>query len=148
MGSIGVVMPENYIAMFNSPSQEEIKEIVAKADMKIPNIASDISENKKFPEPRNNFYDKFMSSVVNMLFYPLSVKAKPFYANEKCTSCGKCAKVCPLNNIEIKNGKPVWKNNCTHCMACISYCPTYAIEYGKKTVGKARYTFNKGNLER
>ena len=26
-------------------------------------------------------------------------------------------------------------------MACISYCPTKAIEYGKKSVGKPRYTF-------
>lgn len=139
MGSAGVVMPENYIAMFNSPTPEEIKEIFNKADDQIKNIAKQIKENKPFAAPRNNIQDKFMSGPVNMLFYPMFVKANDFYANDKCTSCGKCVKVCPLNNIQIKNNRPVWNKNCTHCMACISYCPTSAIEYGKKTVGKQRY---------
>lgn len=143
MGSAQIVMPENYIAMFNSPSQEEIKEIVIKADMEIQKVSNLISENKAFSVSKSNLQDKFMSSAVNMLFYPIYVKASNFCVNDKCVSCGKCAKVCPLNNIEIEKGKPIWDKNCTHCMACISYCPTCAIEYGKKTVGKARYTFEK-----
>ena len=56
---------------------------------------------------------------------------------------GKCAEVCPLQNIKLKDGKPVWGGNCTHCMACISYCPTEAIEYGKKSLGQVRYTVEK-----
>lgn len=139
MGSAGVVMPENYIAMFDSPNDKEIEAIFFRADKKIKRLADVLIENKQFPTPRNNIQDKFMSGPVNMLFYPMFVKAKGFIADDKCTSCGKCVKVCPLNNIEIKNNNPIWNNNCTHCMACISYCPTEAIEYGKKTVGKQRY---------
>ena len=143
MGTAQVVMPENYIIMFNSPKDDEIERLFSQADKEIKRIADILIENKQFQTPRNNLQDKFMSGPVNMLFYPMFVKAKDFYADDKCTTCGKCAKVCPLNNIEIKNNKPVWNNNCTHCMACISYCPTNAIEYGKKTVGKKRYTCNK-----
>lgn len=139
MGSTGVVMPENYIAMFDSPNDKEIETIFFRADKKIKRLADMLLNNKPFPAPRNNLQDKVMSGPVNMLFYPMFVKAKDFYADDKCTICGKCVKVCPLNNIEIKNGKPVWNKNCTHCMACVSYCPTNAIEYGKKTVGKQRY---------
>ena len=139
MGTIGVVMPENYIAMFNSPTPDEIEKIFNKADKEIEIIANQINENKPFSTSRNNLQDKFMSGPVNMLFYPMFVKSSGFFADNKCTSCGKCVKVCPLNNIEIENGKPVWQKNCTHCMACISYCPTNAIEYGKKTLGKQRY---------
>lgn len=142
MGSAGVVMPENYIAMFDSPKDDEIEEIFLQADAEIKNITEVLAQNKQFPTPRNNLQDKVMSGPVNTLFYPMFVSAKGFYADDKCTSCGKCVKACPLNNIELKNGKPVWNNNCTHCMACISYCPTNAIEYGKKTVGKKRYTCN------
>ena len=142
MGSIGVVMPENYIPMFDAPNDKEIEAVFFRADKKIKRLADILLNNKQFPAPRNNLQDKFMSGPVNMLFYPMFVKAKDFYADDKCTTCGKCVKVCPLNNIEIKNNKPVWNNNCTHCMACISYCPTNAIEYGKKTVGKKRYTCN------
>lgn len=139
MGSAQVVMPENYIAMFNTPSEDEIEKLFDKANIQIEKIANQIKENKPFETPRNNFYDKFMSGPVNMLFYPMFVKDKDFYADDKCTNCGKCVKVCPLNNIEIKNNKPIWNKNCTHCMACISYCPTSAIEYGKKSIGKQRY---------
>ena len=49
--------------------------------------------------------------------------------------------LCPLNNIHLESGRPVWGKNCTHCMACICYCPKEAIEYGKKSKGKPRYHF-------
>ena len=45
--------------------------------------------------------------------------------------------------IQLRENKPVWGRNCTHCMACICYCPTEAIEYGKKSIGKPRYQFEK-----
>lgn len=142
MGSAQVVLPENYIIMFDSPQKEKIEKLFNKAETVIQELANSIINNKPFETTQNSLQYKFMSGLVNTLFYPMFVKSK-FYANYKCTSCGKCEKICPLNNIEMKNGKPVWSNNCTHCMACISYCPTSAIEYGKKTVGKARYTFDK-----
>ena len=59
----------------------------------------------------------------------------------RCIGCGKCEKLCPLNNITLQNARPVWGTNCTQCMACICYCPTRAIEYGKKSAGKPRYHF-------
>lgn len=83
--------------------------------------------------------DKLNSGLINDLFYPLFVHSKKFYATEDCISCGKCKTLCPLNNIEIKGGKPVWGNSCTHCMACICRCPTNAIEYGSHSKGLIRY---------
>ena len=68
---------------------------------------------------------------------------KKFYVKDNCISCGICEKKCPLGNIDIKDGKPLWKGNCTQCMACISYCPKEAIEYGKKSHGKRRYRCRK-----
>jgi MinD superfamily P-loop ATPase len=73
------------------------------------------------------------------VFYPFCVKPNLFKADDKCIGCGKCAQKCPLNNISIMEGKPVWGKNCTHCMTCICYCPTEAIEYGEKSKGKPRY---------
>ena len=86
-------------------------------------------------------YDRIASSAVNPVFYLLFVKANPFTASDVCIGCGKCEKLCPLNNITLQNARPVWGSNCTQCMACICYCPTRAIEYGKKSVGKPRYHF-------
>jgi ferredoxin len=50
-----------------------------------------------------------------------------FRTNEKCTGCGTCARVCPVNNIKMVNGKPVWLHHCETCYACYGWCPQNAI---------------------
>ena len=73
-----------------------------------------------------------MSGPVNPAFYRFFVKADAFRATDACIECGKCVERCPLNNIRLENGKPVWGKHCTHCMACICDCPKEAIEYIEK----------------
>ena len=141
MGTAQIIMPENYIAMFNAPQTEEARQIVARAEPDIDRVASAIAETQAFTPPRNNLYDRFMSGPVNPIFYSFFVKANAFAAGDACTGCGQCAGLCPTNNITIQNGKPVWGGDCTHCMACICRCPTEAIEYGRKSLGKPRYHF-------
>ena len=80
-----------------------------------------------------------MSGPVNPAFYSFFVKDKKFYVKDSCTGCGLCEKLCPMNNVKLMNGKPVWNGGCTHCMACICSCPQAAIEYGKISAGKPRY---------
>ena len=141
MGTAQIIMPENYIAMFNAPRSEEARQIVARAEPDIDRVISNIRAGQEFTPPRNNLYDRFMSGPVNPIFYSFFVKANAFTAGDACTGCGQCARLCPTNNITIQNGKPVWDGDCTHCMACICRCPAQAIEYGKKSLGKPRYHF-------
>ncbi len=148
MGTAQVVMPENYIAMFNAPQAEQARSIVREAEPEIQNAITRIKAEQEFSAPRNNLYDRFMSGPVNPIFYRFFVKADTFTASNACIGCGKCVKECPLNNIHLEQGKPVWGKNCTHCMACICYCPKEAIEYGKKSVGKPRYHFEALGIQR
>ena len=141
MGTAQIVMPENYIAMFSAPQADEAREIVAKAELNIDRAIAAIRAGECFAPTRNNLYDRFMSGPVNPIFYKFCVKADAFTVSDTCIGCGQCAKRCPMNNVAIKDGKPVWGRNCTHCMACICYCPVSAIEYGKKSVGQPRYHF-------
>ena len=141
MGTAQIVMPENYIAMFYAPQADEARQIVAKAEPSIDRAIAAIQRNQPFAPTRNNLYDRFMSGPVNPIFYRFFVKANAFTASSACISCGQCAKRCPMNNVTLKDGKPVWGKACTHCMACICYCPFSAIEYGKKSVGQPRYHF-------
>ena len=141
MGTAQIVMPENYIAMFSAPQADEARQIVAKAEPSIDRAIAAIQSNQPFAPTRNKLYDRLMSGPVNPLFYKFFVKADAFTVSEACIGCGQCAKRCPMNNVTLKDGKPVWGRNCTHCMACICYCPTSAIEYGKKSVGQPRYHF-------
>ena len=140
LGCFDVVMPENYIAMFSTPTKEEAIEIITKAGNVIDKAADIIMKGETFPELPVTLTGKISSGFVNDKFYPMFVKAKKFYTTDSCISCGKCVKGCPMRNITLKNGKPVWGNNCTHCMACICSCPKEAIEYGNHSKGQPRYT--------
>ena len=139
MGAAEVVMPENYIAMFDVPDERESAIIVKKAERKLRRVVSYMKEGKPLRKVKTGLKGKICSSLINLLYYPLIVKDKKFYAEDSCNGCGLCASKCPLNNITVEDGRPVWHGSCTHCMACISYCPAGAIEYGKISKGKRRY---------
>ena len=141
MGTAQIVMPENYIAMFSAPQADEAQKIVFKAEPDIDRAIAAIQRNQAFAPTRNKLYDRFMSGPVNPIFYKCFVKADAFTVSDACIGCGQCAKRCPMNNVTLKDGKPVWGKACTHCMACICCCPVRAIEYGKKSVGQPRYHF-------
>ena len=141
MGTAQIVMPENYIAMFSAPQADKARQIVAKAEPNIDCVIASIQSNQPFAPTRNKLYDRLISGPVNPIFYRFFVKANAFTVSDACISCGQCAKRCPMNNVTLKDGKPVWGKACTHCMACICYCPVSAIEYGKKSVGLPRYHF-------
>lgn len=140
LGCTGIVMPENYIALFNAPAPLQAMKIIIHSESDIERTVQLIKNNKSLPANSASLIDKTYSGVVNKLFYPLIVHAKRFHVSDNCISCGKCEMLCPLNNISIKNGKPVWQDNCTHCMACICHCPVSAIEYGHKSKKQPRYT--------
>lgn len=136
-------MPENYVAMFTVLDEPESHAIIEKAKPYIAELAAHIQNGEQFPETSISFISRLLSGPVNLLYYPLVVRDKGFTVSNDCVSCRKCAQRCPLNNIDMVNGKPVWKGNCTHCMACIGGCPTEAIEYKSKwgTVSKGKPRF-------
>ncbi|NCA93450.1 flavodoxin [bacterium] len=145
-GFAAVRMPENYIAIFTPPDKAIGEKQVQEAKPKIFAIAEEIKNGKIMKDDRSTPLGAVMSGIVNVAFYPLFIKAKAFYATDKCVSCAKCVDLCPLNNVVMSKGKPKWGDNCTHCMACISRCPEEAIEYGNKTQKKPRY-YNPGYEE-
>ena len=137
MGLAKVVMPENFITMFKAP--DDPQKIIARSVGFVLELAQIIKAEQYFGETKVSIIDRFLSSLVNRIFYPLFVKAKGFYVNDKCIGCGQCVKLCPLNNLKMVQGKPVWSNQCTQCMACIGGCAKQAIEYRNKTQNKQRY---------
>lgn len=140
LGCIPVVMPENYIALFKTPDEKAARPILRRAKKAIDEAARLISSRERYQPAPFTLRDNLCSSIVNAGFYPFFVHAKKFAVTDACISCGKCVQVCPLSNITLENGKPVWGKRCTHCMACICRCPAEAIEYGRHSRGLPRYT--------
>lgn len=137
LGFNSVVMPQGYIAGGGTQPKAVNDKILKEAEPKIIKIAETIRDVQILPKEQPG--KAIMSKVLNPIMYSIMISAKGFTVTDKCTDCGKCERRCPLNNVKIVNGKPVWGKECTHCMACIAGCPAEAIEYGKKTQGKPRY---------
>ncbi len=134
-----IVMPENYLALYDVTEKDEAARIISEADKALKIVSAVITRGQDLSILKIGLADRLKSGFINSVFYPLVVSPKGFHVTDKCVSCGKCEELCPLNNIKISQGKPLYGDNCTHCMACICACPTEAIEYKKRTVGKARY---------
>ena len=59
----------------------------------------------------------------------------PLIDESKCTKCGMCAQICPLDVIRIKKTDDQKKEivvaypyECWHCRACVKDCPVGAIK--------------------
>ena len=48
---------------------------------------------------------------------------------DKCTGCGECVDVCPVEVYEIQDGKSVVVNEeeCLGCESCVEVCESNAI---------------------
>jgi formate hydrogenlyase subunit 6/NADH:ubiquinone oxidoreductase subunit I len=60
---------------------------------------------------------------------------RSIYIDEKCRSCSTCAKVCPVGNIQMVDGKPTWQHHCEICLACVEWCPNKAIHHASRREG-------------
>lgn len=138
-GCARIVMPDNYIVMFEAPTEEESRRIIADAEPAILEVAERIRRGDDLVPPRSGFMDAVKSGPVNALFNGAYIKSLVPSATDACTACGACVGLCPLENIHLADGRPVWGKTCTHCMACVSGCPQGAVECGKGTRGKRRY---------
>ncbi|MBQ7121211.1 MAG: EFR1 family ferrodoxin [Clostridia bacterium] len=137
--SFSLKMPDNYVVMYDPCEKEKAQKYLRHADKELEIICKDILNRENARKGSTNGSAK--SAFVSLLYDPFR-KTKKFYADESCISCGLCAKICPDNAIEIKNGKPVWvKSKCQHCTACINRCPKASIQYGKGTQTRRRYNY-------
>jgi ferredoxin/flavodoxin len=132
-------MPGNFVPLYNPPEGEKRERILGAAGEKIPKIARAIRNGEQKPPVTAP-----LSSILKVFLYPPFIRRvhgydEKYTVDDRCTSCGICEKVCPVENIELIEGRPVWLHRCELCMACLHFCPTRAIQWGKKTENRGRY---------
>ena len=135
---VSVKMPDNYVVAYDPSTPEEAVETLRKADAKLGGIADRIMRRESYAR-KAGAKDKFTSGAMYLLYNPFRVTAF-FKADDNCTGCGLCEKLCPEGIIKLKDGKPEWtKRRCQHCTACINRCPARAIQFGRLTAKRGRY---------
>lgn len=148
--SYGVHMPQN---AFSKPWENNGR-LIKKAGAKIVKIAQDIKARKKgnhlkgllnfvfvrlhpslLPRIRADLSNRTGLSPDTDLNMLIRANDKHFHTNGKCVGCRLCAKVCPVANIKMTDGKPTWRGHCENCLACYDWCPQKAIEGGVAAKG-------------
>jgi NAD-dependent dihydropyrimidine dehydrogenase PreA subunit/flavodoxin len=132
-----VKMPQSDIYNSNALKPEKAKALLAKSRITIDSFAKDILSKKPTVMYHNVPGMRFISNQANNFFMYKDFDKK-LYADEKCTKCKQCTRLCPVQNISF-NGCPVWGERCVSCFSCINRCPQSAIQAGDKTHSKRRY---------
>jgi len=138
-GYIGVAMQNNYLFMEKMPKPREAAKALNIVIPKLDKIAASINAGQPLKKDDKTPMAALMSGVVNMGFNRFMVKNQELKADSDCISCGKCAQLCPVNNIDMSEGKPSFKGNCCGCLACLHHCPKQAINVKNQTQDKGRY---------
>lgn len=139
-GRLGVLMPENYVMMFEPPTVSEARKTIDSASIKIDEFCDALLKGGNVDHTEKV---KFSHKVVGAVARPMYTHGRgtgKFYTTGNCTGCGKCASICPSKAIEMVDRIPTWKKSkCIRCNACLNRCPSKALEFGRGTEKRGRY---------
>lgn len=138
-----VIMPNNYVLLpgFNVDSKEIEDRKLQSCEPRIIEIAQGISRGDRRIDVVRGNMAWLKSKLVFPLFKKWGIFPRKWHFRDSCISCGKCAQICPMLNVEMEKGHPVWGKRCCSCLACYHVCPVHAVEYGKDTLKKGQYLF-------
>ncbi|MBN1774984.1 MAG: EFR1 family ferrodoxin [Clostridiales bacterium] len=133
-----IKMPDSWTPMFDLSDEVRVKRINEAAEPQIDDAVRKVQEGD-----RGDFMKMKLPGFAGSIFYKSYDKQRTtdhFHVEDSCVGCGLCAGKCPVDAIEMQDGKPVWtKEKCLACLGCLHRCPTFSIQYGDKTKKHGQY---------
>ena len=140
--AFSVQMPNTYVCLpgFDVDSPELTEAKLAGAEHRVRDIAARIGKREPVRHLVRGGFPWTKTYVLRPLFKRFLLTDRYFHVSTSCcTSCGKCQKACPVDNIRIIGGTPQWQSCCAGCLACYHACPQHAIAFGSMTQKKGQY---------
>lgn len=138
-----VIMPNNYVLLpgFDVDSKELENKKLEACRGRIMEIAQGLASGSPLTDVTRGSLPSLKTSLIFPLFKRWGIFPRKWHYTSSCIGCGKCENTCPLLNVTMENGHPVWGIRCCSCLACYHICPVHAVEYGKATARKGQYFF-------
>jgi ferredoxin len=134
-----IEMIDNYLPKFRMEDQIN-NEYRKQIEINLNKIIDDINKNKEWI-PNVTFLDKIITNMLQMANKKgIGIGfTDRFNIENTCIKCGICAEVCPVDNIQVNNSKPVFSKKCISCLACTQNCSQNSIRLlGEKSKERFR----------
>lgn len=129
VGSADASYPQNWTQMTEVVLGNDQAAIIGRGDADARAFGKAVATGQR-EFLRRNALTLSVGRFVGFIFRLMASKilGSMYIADDSCTSCGLCARVCPAGAIVMQSSMPTWTLRCIDCNRCINACPTASIQ--------------------
>ncbi len=129
VGSADASYPQNWTQMSEAAIGADQEAIIGRGDADARAFGKAVAAGQRV-FLRRNALTLSVGRFVGFIFRLMASKilGSMYLADDTCTSCGLCARVCPAGAIVMRGGSPTWTLRCIDCNRCINACPSASIQ--------------------
>ena len=135
-----VLMPESFSPLRIRLSPHRATAVLRRVASRVADIAQAVQERRRGVRQDSLPPTAWAGAAIHRAaarFFPTA--GSGFRVADHCAACGLCARVCPVGNVAVDEGRPVWGSRCEWCFACLQWCPVGAIETTGLATNRLRY---------